>query len=201
MKSSLITLALLAAVQLASAQEKLAREDALKYAAAIRTDALRLNVLPIATDVDMQQPVALRDEDYGLMVLPQKNLAASTLTQATDAKVTPLGQLWLHKLTPMRDGAGVSSQKLRMVTIQADGDEATVPQCALGVKRKADGALELLVFGKEKEPVLAVPMKTIDSKQETPIDVAAERQSESGRITLKILGKYQASFDVTELEF
>jgi hypothetical protein len=100
----------------------------------------------------------------------------------------------------MRAGEAISSQKLRMVTVQADGEEATVPQCALGVRRKTDGALELLLFGKAKEPLLLLPLKAIDSKPENPIDLKAERQGDSGRITITILGKYQASFDVTELD-
>jgi hypothetical protein len=32
------------------------------------------------------------------------------------------------------------------------------------------------------------------------LDLDAERDGDSGKLTLKILGKYQASFSVTELE-
>jgi hypothetical protein len=194
------TLALVAAIQVASAQERLSRDEALKYSAAVSSDAKRLNATPIPTDVDSQQPVALREEDYGLMVLPQKNLDAAKLAQIANGVVAPIGQLWLLKLTPMRDGQGIPADKLRMVTVAADGDEVRVPQCALGARRTASGSLELLVFGKAKEPLLTMPLKAIDAKQPSPLDVEADRQGDSGRITVKLLGKYQASFEVTELE-
>lgn len=72
-------------------------------------------------------------------------------------------------------------------------------QCALGVRRNGPDALELLVFGKDKEPLLKVPLKKIEAQQEPPIDMSAERTGDEGRITLRILGKYEAGFLVTEL--
>ncbi len=199
MNRTVLTLTLLFSVQLLSAQEKLSREDALKYASLVSADAKQLEGTPIPTDVDARQPAAVRDGEYGGMVLPQKNLTAAGLSQAGET-IIPIGQLWLHKLTPMRDDQAIPSEKLRLVTVSADGDKTTVPQCALGVRRTSTGSLELVVFGKGKEPLLKAPLKAIDTKQELPLEVTAERDSDSGRITLKILGKYQASFAVTELE-
>lgn len=199
MKRMLIALALFTSLQLISAQEKLSREEALAYAKAVSADAKQLNSTPIATDVDAAQPVALKDENYGGMVLPQKGLMPETLAQAGKTAV-PIGQLWLHKLTPMRDGEAVSRDNLRIVTVSAEGEEATVPQCALAIRRNADGALELLVFGNGKEPLLTAALKPLDATQSSPIDLEAERDGDSGKLTLKILGKYQATMSVTELE-
>lgn len=200
MNKTLVAVAVLASLQMVSAQERLSRDEALKYATAVTSAAKKSSPTPIATDVDPQQPVAIKDENYGGMILPQKKLSAEALAQISKEEIAPVGQLWLLGLTPMKDGEAIGSEKLRMVTVQAEGDEATVPQCALGVRRKSESALELLVFGKAKEPLLSVPLKAIDSKQEIPIDMTAERESSSGKITLRILGKYQASFDVTALE-
>jgi len=200
MKSKIVVIALLSALSVGFAQERLPREEALKYAAIVSADSKQLNGTPIPTDVDTQKPVALREDDYAGMVLPQKNLNAETLAKAGKEDVVPIGQLWLHKLAPMCDGEPVSASKLRLVTVSAGGTEATVPQCALGVRRNAQGAMEMVVFGKGKQPILAVPLKSIEAKQESPLDLAAERDSDSGRITVKILGKYQATFHVTELD-
>jgi len=200
MKQTIVIIALLSSLQLATAQERLSREEALKYATAVSANAKQFKGTPIVTDVDTQKPVALREDEYGGMVLPQKNLTSESLAKVGKDEVAPIGQLWLHKLVPMRDGEPVPSAKLRLVTVEAEGTEATVPQCALGVRRNAQGALELVVFGKEKEPILAVPLKAIDSKQELPLDMTAERESDSGRLTLKILGKYQATLHVTALD-
>ena len=200
MKSIFVTIAILSTLQLVSAQQRLPREEALKYAAIVSADVKQLKGTPIATDVDTQKPVALREEDYGGMVLPQKELNAESLAKTGKDEVVPIGQLWLHNLAPMCDGEAVASGKLRLVTVSADGTDATVPQCALGVRRNAQGALEMVVFGKGKEPIVTVPLKAIDTKQESPLDLAAERESDSGRLTVKILGKYQATFPVTALD-
>jgi hypothetical protein len=200
MKRTIFIAALLGTNQLVFAQEQLSTEEALKYATAVSKDAKQLKGTPIVTDVDTQKPVAVREGEFGGMVLPQKELDAEKIAKAGKEEVTPIGQLWLLKLTPMRDGEAISSSKLRLATVQAEGEEVTVPQCALGVRRNQDGALELLVFGKGKDPILTAPMKAIDTKQELPINLSAERESDSGRLTMKILGKYQATFQVTQLD-
>ena len=100
----------------------------------------------------------------------------------------------------MRDGTAVAKDSLRLVTVRAEGEEVTAPQCALAVRRNAGGKLELLVFGKSKEPILTLPLKSIDATQSSPLDLSAERDGDAGKVTLKILGKYQATLSVTELE-
>jgi hypothetical protein len=194
-----IAVALLTTIQLVSAQEKLSREEALTYAKIVSADAQQLNGTPIATDVDAQQPVAVKEENYGGMVLPQKNLKAETLAQAGETPV-PIGQMWLLKLTLVQDGSGIPGDKLRLAKVKHDGEDFTVPQCALAVRRIDSGGLELLVFGKDKVPLLKVPLKKIEARQESPIDLSAERTGDEGFVTLKILGKYEAKLKVTELE-
>ena len=198
MKQTLFALALLVSVQLVSAQEKVSKEEALSYAKAASADAKQLAGTPIATDVDAQKPAAMKEGEYGGMVLPQKDLKLEAISKATETPV-PVGQLWLHNLTPMKDDEAVAESKLRVATAKLDGTELSVPQCALAVRHTSAGALELLVYGKGKEPIASAPLKAIDAKQDLPIDLAAEREYESGKITIKILGKYQGTIKVTEL--
>jgi hypothetical protein len=115
MKQVLITLTLLATLHLASAQERRSRDEALGDARAVRSDPKQLNVTPLATDVDAEQPVRLKDGEYGCMVLPQKGLKAEAIATAGEA-ARPLGQLWLHKPVPMRHGEAVAQDDLRLVT-------------------------------------------------------------------------------------
>lgn len=196
MKRILPGLALLGVLSLASAQEKLTTDEALPYARAV---SKHLGGTPIATDVDTEQPAAVRDGEYGGMVLPQKNLKLEALAKAGEAAV-PIGQLWLKQLTPMHNGEAVAKDKLRLVTVSGDGQEITAPQCVLAVRKNNGGSLELLVFGKGKEPVVTVALKPLDATQSLPIDLAAEREGDTGKVTVKILGKYQATLTVTELE-
>lgn len=199
MNIKLIALTLLAGAALACAQEKLAREEALVYARAVSANAQSLKNTPIATDVDVAQPIGIRDEDYGGMVLPQKGLKPDTLATAGTTPV-PIGQLWLHKLTPMRDGVAIPNDKLRLVTVNADGQEATVPQCTLAVRKNTAGKLELVVLGKSSDPILTTPLQSTDLRQSAPLDLEGERHGDSGTLRLRILGKFQAEIPVTELE-
>ena len=98
----------------------------------------------------------------------------------------------------MKDGQAVPASKLRFVEASSDEGQATVPCCALGVRKDGNGGLELLVFGKDKEPVLRAPMHSISRQQENPLDMSAERKEEGGLLTLRLLGKYEASFMVTD---
>ena len=198
-KTILVTLTFLSTLCVVSAQERLSREETLKYACLACLDLKQLMGTPIPTDVDIKQSVALRDGDYGGMVMPEAKLAAGQIANAK-TEVVPVGQLWLYNLTPMRDGNAVDTDKLRLATVSSEGNEVKLPQCALGVRRNSTGALELAVFGKSKEPLLSVPLKTLEDQPAKPgIEVAAERDSNSGRITLTLVGKYKATIEVTEL--
>lgn len=200
MKRILVPLLVVTTCQFAFSQEQLSRSEALKYAFLVSADLKTLQNTPIATDVDLKQPVALRDGDYGALVLPEAKLTVDTIGKAGE-KIVPVGQLWLHKLTPMREGMGVPGYQLRMVNIVGENESGEAAQCALGVKRNDGGGLELLVFGKDKSPLVKVPLKKTERSQQLPIAVQAERRDDSGRLTLNFLGRYEASFDVTELEF
>jgi hypothetical protein len=199
MKRTLIALTVLMTIHLASAQERLAREEALKYALLVSVDLKQLQGTPIPTDVDLKQPVVVYEGDHGGMLLPEAKLTSEAFAKAGD-KIVPIGQLWLRKLTPMRDGSALASDKLRVATVRHKDQDVSLAQCALGVRRNRSDALELLVFGKDKEPLVTLPLKRMDAPQELPLDFTAERTGDAGCLNIKILGKYEAKLMVTELE-
>jgi hypothetical protein len=201
MKRLIITLSVLVLTATAMAQEHLPRQEALKYAFLVSVDLKNLQGTPIPTDVDVKRAVAMRDGDYGALVLPEAKLSVTAVANA-GASVVPLGQLWLHRLTPMKDGSGIPEDSLRLVTVEAGQETGTAVQCALGVKGNGSGGLELLLYGKGQEPVLSVPLRQAESSNDAPISMDAERTGdEGGRIILRILGRYRASIPVTELGF
>ncbi len=199
-KLFLIILTLGTAFNHLPAQEQLPREQALKYAYAVSVNLEQLQGTPIATDVDLKRPVVLRDGEYGGMFLPEAKLTAEAIAKA-GGKVVSIGQLWLHKLTPMRDGRGIASEKLRLAKVTGeDGTEVQVPQCALGMRRNAAGSLELLLYGKSAEPLLAVPVSSVEENTEPGIVLEAERSDDGGRLTVIFFGKYKAKLSFTALE-
>jgi hypothetical protein len=180
----------------AAAQEQLPRTEALKYASAVAADLGEMLKTPVPTDPDLKCAVAMREGDYGAMVLPETKLEAAVLQKAGQAGV-PVGQLWLLKLAPMKDGQPVPARSLRFVDVASDEGSARVPCCVLMVRRTGEG-LELLVLGKDKTSLLTAPLKAITKTQDNPIEMTAERKEDGGLITLRLLGKYETSFMVTD---
>jgi len=181
------------------AQERLSPEEALRYADLVGSVQTQLRNVPGATALDLSQPVAVRDGDYGLMVVPAAKLSADTLAKA-GSEVVPVGQLWLLKLAPLVDERVVGDEKLQLVKVRGSEGSATVPCCHLGIRHAAGGALELLVFGKDKEPILKTALRATQGRQSRPLDLEVERESDRGRVTLKLAGQYAASFSVTDPE-
>lgn len=191
------TVVAVSALNLSQAQERISKDEASRYANLVGEAQKSLKDAPIATEVDVTRPVALRDGEYGAMVLPDKRLAADALAKVgTD--VLPLGQLWLHKLAPLVDGAVVPNSKLK--TISPSGGEltaSTVPCLFLGVRKSGDN-LELVIYGKAKEPIQTAKFKAISLTQELPIELDATRENDGGLLKIRVLGKFEAEFKVTD---
>jgi hypothetical protein len=200
MKQALVIFGLLGLLnaEALQAQDQLSRKDCLKYAFVICADPKNLQTTAITTDVDIKQPAGVKAGGAGAMVLPEAKLSAEAISKAGE-QVVPLGQLWLYRLAPMREGQAVPSSQLRLVTVEQDSQFATLVQCALGVKAGANG-LELQVYGKDPSRLLSVPLKKVESQSQSPIGITAERIGDSGKLTLKILGKYEAPLMVTEID-
>lgn len=181
------------------AQEQLPRDEALKYAFAVAADLGEMLKTPIPTDPDLKRPVAVRADEYGAMVLPEAKLTAAAL-QKPGAEGIAVGQLWLLKLVPMTDSQPVPDELLRFVRVSNDEGSARVPCCVLTVRSTGGEGLELVVLGKDKTPLLTAPLKAITGTQRDPIELSAERKEDGGLITLRLLGKYEASFMVTDPE-
>jgi hypothetical protein len=200
MKRTLVAAVLLTSLLAAQAQERLSREEALKYAFFTCADLKEMLNTPIATDPDVKRPVAMRDDQHGGMVLPESKLGADAFAGAgSEAKA--VGQLWLVKLTPMKGDDAVAKSKLRVVHIRTGDEGVDAACCALAVRKSAEGGLELLIYGKDKEPVARAALKAVSGQaQDNPIEMTAERLDNKGLVTLKFLGKYEATFSVTEPE-
>ncbi len=197
MKKTILLAALLTLANWASAQESLSREEALKYALATHMNLAALKSAPVKVDADLKYAVGAKEGEYGVLLIPECKLTANRMAKAGD-KVVPVAQLWTHRLAPKNGDTVVAKDSLNLVSVTGPDGEVSVPLFILGVRSKADG-LELLIYGKDKEPLVTVPMKSIDTKQEAPIELTASKEGdEAGRITLKFRGKYEASFLVTD---
>ncbi len=199
LRTGLLAATLLAAALLpAGAQDLLSREDTLKLAAAVTLQTPSTADAPLVVDTDLKRGLAGYDGEYGALLLPETKLTSDAI-QAAGKQPVPIGHLWLKKLTPVVNGDPVGAGRLRMVDVRHDGEDLRVPLCLLGVRRGVSDALELVVYAKGKEPLLAVPLSKIDRKQELPIEIGVDRESDSAQLHLYLGGKFRATLTVTEL--
>lgn len=178
------------------AQERIPQEQAQKAAAMLAEHAAKLDGPQIKTEVDAQKPFGLQQGQRAAVIIPDKKLSEDALSKA-GKDVVPLGQLWLRGLAPVADGKVLPNDKLRVVKVKADNQDHELPLCLLGVRKNKDGGLEMVVYGKDKEPLLSVPLKKMDVKQELPLELEAKRgDNETAQVLVSVLGKYQASLTV-----
>lgn len=196
MKTTALAIFLLTSLTLAEAQQNASREDALKAAFMASVDLKQMLNTPIPTDPDVKRPVLVREGESGGMILPETKLSRAVLAKA-GKDVVPIGQLWLRKVALLVDGQAVKSDKLQLVTVGA-AEQTSVVVCALGIRKDSEGKMELLVYGKEKQPILRLPLKEISGQQDNPIEMSAQKQGDGVVVELRILGQYQASLSVAQ---
>ncbi len=170
---------------------RLPQDDTLRYAKFCLDQLGQLNDVQLAMTVDLVQACAIRAEGGGAMVIPDQKLSAAALGQA-GKELVPVGQLWLRKWTPALQGKVVPDDKLRIVTINIENKNRPMPLFFLGA-RQIQGKMELVVFAKDAEPFLVLPLRKVASKQELPLAVAWDRGAKDiDDLTLTIVGQYQA---------
>jgi hypothetical protein len=193
MKPALTIMTLTCCVLLGHAQDRIPNDEAEAIAKVLSEHAAKLDKLQLKTTVDAAKPYGQRQDKYGAMVIPQ-----TKLTLEVDKEVLPLGQFWLRNLSPVVNGKPVDGEKLRIVKVSADGEDHMLPFFLLGVRARADKSLELVVYAKDQEPLLTMPLEKAEAKQDLPLEFSVQKgdDGETAMLTLKVAGKYQAKIKV-----
>jgi len=183
----------------ASGQERIPPDDAQKYARLLVDKTAKAADLQLRLEPDADKPFGLKHDEFGVLIIPAKSLSEKSL-EKVGKDVQPVGQLWARNLTLMHKDKAVANDKLRLVKINIEDQDHSLPFFLVGVRKKADANLELVVYAKDKEPLLAVPLKKVETKQELPIELEGKNEDDRGTVTLNILGKYQAQLVMTKQE-
>ncbi len=157
MKTSITSLFIVWIVSLSVGQDRLSKEDTERYAKLCVEGFGKPLDAQIETQGDATMAVAVRGEGGGAMVIPDKDLTADKLAKV-GKDVVPIGQLWLRKWVPVTNGKPVAADKNRVVTVKADGKDRPMPVLLLGV-RKVEKEHELVVYAKDADPLLTLPLK------------------------------------------
>src|SRR5206468_3946052 len=102
MKKLIVPLALLLLAGPAPAQERIPDEEARNIARELIEAAKKVKA-PVAPQVDADKPYGKHKDEYGAMVLPDKNLSAERLAKAGKDEIVPIGQFWMRNLAPVVD--------------------------------------------------------------------------------------------------
>lgn len=200
MKKLIIPLFLMMASLTLVAQEIFPHREAVRIATYLNFDLSLFKNSPIPSDADVKRAVGVRSGEYVGLIVPECKLSAESFDNIGN-KIIPVGQVWFHKITFLKDGEPTGLDKMQICPFTYRDTETKVALCLLGVKKKDNGDLELLVYGKEKTPLIVLPLKKAETKQEFPIEADAEISGSYATVTLKIVGKYQANFQVTEQNY
>ena len=190
MKRLLLTLTALTLAHSVQAQEPVPLENAQKGARMLTQTLTTASDLPLAIDVDLEKPNAFKAGEVAVMVIPDKHLTAEVLSGVKEA-VVPLGQLWLYNLVPRLNGQLAAADKLRTLTVRDNEKDMRVQLYLIGAARNAQGALELVLYAKDKDPLARLPLRAgSGAAQDLPLQVSGHKEDEkTGLLTISILGK------------
>ena len=193
MKKLFTLLTLSCSLGVSTAQGPLSAEDLQKIAPRFAERAADQENPPFKSEVDAAKSVGMKVKEYGAVILPAKGLSKEALAKG-DKQIVPVGQLWLKQLAP-----SVSREKLRVVSVHLDKRDHSFPLLFLGVRMTDGGGAELLVFGKDKEPIATLPLTKVESSQDAPVGINMQAGSTSlGVIEITVLGQYRARLAVDE---
>jgi hypothetical protein len=172
--------------------------EALRMAATIAAEPANLAGTSIPTDPNLAQVQALREGQRGLLVLPETRLDAANIVAVAPGTTLAVGQLWLRQLDLLVDGQPLPDEAFHLIEIGTGGERVTLRRCALGVRRGAGPGLELLVFGRTAEPLLAVPVTESVQSQDRPITLGIEPTGgDGGLLRLHLTGRFTANLPLT----
>jgi hypothetical protein len=180
--------------------EQVPAEQALKIARKV-TDSLGTPAdAPFAVDPDVEKPAAIKGSgEVGLLALPDRKLTPETVAGAGSGSA-PLGHLWMRNVVPQVGSAAPDPAKLRTVAVSDNEKEVKVEVYYMGVSKTDAGTLELGIYGKDKEPLVKVPLvKTDAAASSTPIALDGHKEGENtGVLVITVFGSYKADVTVTK---
>ena len=196
MKLSIFALTLSACLSLAHAQESIEPEKLQKIASRLVERASDQENLPLTMEVDRSKAVGMIIKEFGTVVLPANTLSAETLSKV-GSEILPVGHLWLNALVPAVEGKPLAEEKRRYVMVITDQEEHALQLLLLGLRKSSASGLELVIFAKDKDPVLTLPLKEETRDQSTPLELNMRQGTDSlGLVDLHILGKLVATLPV-----
>jgi len=198
MKKYIVVLGLLVFAGWASAQEPIPRDQVQKMSLRVARITSNFLDLQLKFEPDIEKAMGMLVKKFAAIVIPATDLTGLDLEKA-GGSVVPLGQLWLVRLAPAKDVGVFPNDQLRLVTVTIKDEDHDLPLLLLGAGKNSEGKMELLVYARDKEPLLRLPLEKNDTKQEDPIELLMRPGGPSiGLLDIYVLGKYRATLPMGE---
>jgi hypothetical protein len=200
---SLTVVGLVFSFTVAAPPEPIPQELAVGIAKRLTEHADKLPDPVFKIDADCEKATGLHDPGVaGLIVVPCKDIQPKTLKGAEETNGAPAGYLFLYKIVPQVDGKAVAADKLSMITFKDDnGNEREVTALRLAIKKENEDSYKLLVFSKDKKPLLASPFRMEANHSELPFSVSVKDVKEDeGTLVVTFFGKFAADVKLTKAQ-
>lgn len=178
---------------------ELPRDQAVRAAKGLSAEVAKLGEQPIRLDVDVEKAAGLLSGQRAVLVIPDKRLTQAVVDEA-NGDVIPVGQLWLKDWGLEVEGKALAPEKRQTVSVNVGSQRHRLGLYLLGLRKNADGKMELLLFAKAKEPLLAIPLQRLDGRSEAILGVAIkEGEQGANLLALSMAGKYQTVLTLVPL--
>src|SRR5260370_1087000 len=152
-------------------------DDKAKEAAKLLVDAIAKLTLPVKTSLDGKSGTGLHAGKAGAFLVPDTKLTADALKKH-EKGVLPLGVLFVtDSLTLVSGDKPVAAKEHLTAEITINNETAKVNVLTLAAARVAD-RLVLLVYAKDKKPVVVAELNEAEEKSDHVLDVSARKQEE-----------------------
>lgn len=177
---------------------ELPRQQAVQAARALSSEAAKLLNAPFQLELDPEQAAGLIAGKRAVMVIPDKRLTQELLDQAKE-ELIPIGQLWFKACAPMVEGQAPPLEKWHTILVKPGGEQHRLGLCLLGASKNADGVFELVVYSKDKAPLLRLPLQMVDTGSNT-LKMKLATNPATNHLLVTVIGKYQAILTLTPSE-
>jgi hypothetical protein len=134
------------------ALERLTQEEIQQVGKILSEASGKPSDLQIKVETDLTKGSGVKHEQLGALVLPDAKLTLATL-EAADKEIVPVGIFWLKGLSAADGDKTIAEGKHRVANVK-HGDESFKARYYLIGAKKANGKLQLVVFGADKKEIL-----------------------------------------------
>src|ERR1041384_6745326 len=98
------------------------RDRAEKFGATLVQTSAELENPAIKIEADARKTHAIKSKEVAALIIPDRKFSEDRMNKAGQ-EIVPVGQLWLLKMAPAKNGKITEQDKLRMISVKADNEE------------------------------------------------------------------------------